>query len=406
MATIPRSFERIAEAVARRTADLLAVPASVVDDRGVVVASCGSDLARPPDADRDGHAELLRVPIRLEGQSGAVLVAPSSNGEVVPPRLVHALVDLVIDQTAVVARLPNQYELKNKLIHDLLHGAAGDEADVVREGQILGMDFTRPRAVILIDAADHLLAEGPFGTFEANAILTRRRAEQVVDSVVRFFNLPSATICAHIGGGEVAVLKASSTQDLAPWSDRGDATDGLSPSWANLAALKRAGSALLARLQRDTNAAVSLGIGRYHPGIRNLARSYQDARVALMLGRRFHGRNRVHCLDDLGVAAFVGISDERTKVELARHLLGPLDQEPELLETLAAFFDTDCAPSATAARLAIHRNTLGYRLDKIASLTGLDPRRFDDAVQIRLALVLRSLQGDALQGDALQGEPA
>ena len=46
-------------------------------------------------------------------------------------------------------------------------------------------------------------------------------------------------------------------------------------------------------------------------------------------------------------------------------------------------------------RLSIHRNTLSYRLDKIASLTGLDPRRFDDAVQIRLAVVLRSLRNNA-----------
>ena len=95
------------------------------------------------------------------------------------------------------------------------------------------------------------------------------------------------------------------------------------------------------------------------------------------------------------MAAFVGISDERIKMDLAVHLLSPLDQDKELLETLATFFDENCCPSRTAKRLAIHRNTLSYRLDKIASLTGLDPRRFDDAVQVRLALLLRSLNTDA-----------
>jgi carbohydrate diacid regulator len=123
-----------------------------------------------------------------------------------------------------------------------------------------------------------------------------------------------------------------------------------------------------------------------------LARSYQDARAALSLGRRFHGQNGVHCLDSLGIAAFVGVSDERTKIDLATYLLSPLDHEAELLSTLDHFFAEDCCPSATAARLSIHRNTLGYRLDKITSLTGLDPRRFDAAVQIRLALLLRSLR--------------
>jgi carbohydrate diacid regulator len=97
----------------------------------------------------------------------------------------------------------------------------------------------------------------------------------------------------------------------------------------------------------------------------------------------------------MGIAGIVGISDDRTKQELAQYLLGPLDHEPELLHTLSTFFAANCSPSATASDLAIHRNTLSYRLDKITALTGLDPRRFDDAVQIRLALLIRSLNSEA-----------
>ena len=66
------------------------------------------------------------------------------------------------------------------------------------------------------------------------------------------------------------------------------------------------------------------------------------------------------------MAAFVGVSDEATKIDLAKFLLGPLDHEPELLETLETFFQEDCCPSDTAKRLHIHRNTLSYRLNKIS----------------------------------------
>lgn len=392
MVVVP--FERVAKEVSQRAAELLAARVSVVDDRGVVISSSESGLAGIPYGvvSRGSRANELRVPIRLHGRAGEVVLSTPDGGEAISPRLAQALVDLVVNQSAVVAQLPGQHELKNKFIHDLLRGPIGDEADVLREGQILGMDFARPRAVILIDAADYILAWSGSARVETSEALIRRRAQAIIDGVVKFFNLPNATICAYIGDGEVAVLKASSTQDLAPWIDREERQDHLSASWANLSALKRAGTALLARLRRDTNASINVGIGRYHPGLQGLARSYQDARAALSLGRRFQGQNRVHCLDGLGVAAFVGIADERTKVDLAIHLLSPLDQEPELLETLSAFFFEDCCPSSTSARLSIHRNTLGYRLDKITSLSGLDPRRFDDAVQIRLALVLRSLR--------------
>jgi carbohydrate diacid regulator len=55
------------------------------------------------------------------------------------------------------------------------------------------------------------------------------------------------------------------------------------------------------------------------------------------------------------------------------------------------FFQENCSPAATSARLFIHRNTLTYRLDKIAALIGLDPKHFEDAMLIRLALMVQTL---------------
>ncbi|HZS02952.1 MAG TPA: helix-turn-helix domain-containing protein [Chloroflexota bacterium] len=392
MAMRTGEIERVSDLVTERMAELLGARVSVVDERGALIASSEpapggwtalGDEAPPAD-------DAFRVPMTLGPGTAQVVIQPVT-GERVSPRLAQTLVEWMFAQTTAVARLANQHELKDKFINDLLCGTQRDEDDILREAQILGMDLTRPRAVILVDAADYILDADHLGRLSGCEARTRRRAQSVINVVVRFFNLPDQTICAYIGDGEVAVLKASSTEDLVAWADGERGWDQMSPSWADLAALKRASNELLARLRRETGAPVSLGIGRYHPGIRGLARSYQDARAALSLGRRFHGRNGVHCLDGLGVAAFVGVSDERTKVDLAMHLLSPLDHEPELLQTLDAFFAEDCCPSSVAKRLAIHRNTLSYRLDKITALTGLDPRAFDDAVQIRLALLLRSL---------------
>jgi carbohydrate diacid regulator len=387
-------FERVAALIADQTAEIFSTRVAALDERGVVIASNDPALVgRPFGAERPAGDEVyLRVPIRVDTQAAEVIVAQPANGEVISPRLARALIDSMVTQAAVVARLPNRRELKDKFIHNLLCGATGDEGAVLREAQILGLDLMRPRAVILIDAAAHILpppGSGARPPFDDTRV--RQRADLIIASVVGYFDLPNDTICAYIGGGEVAVLKASSTQDLEAWTDRADGLEQVIPSWANLTALKRAVNGLLARLRRDTLAPITIGIGRYHPGLRGLGRSYQDARAALSLGSRFHGPNEVHCLDALGVASFVGVSDEGTKVDLASHLLSPLDHEPELLETLSVFFAEDCCVSPTAARLAIHRNTLSYRLDKITSLTGLDPRHFDHAVQICLALVVRSL---------------
>jgi len=394
--TTSAQFERVAKMVTQRVAELLCVEVFAIDQHSMVIASSKPQLVGLPWYQIRSKKEInyLRVPLSLEAQTGEVIVGEPLNEEVISPRLAQVLVEMVINQTAVIDGLPNQHQLKNKFIYDLLYGLVADEANVLRQAKLLGLDLSPPRAVILIDAADYILGSSSSQPLQQETVESRvrRRAQLVIGSVVGFFHLPNDTICAYIGDGEVAVLKASDTKNLVTWANCGDVPEPSSSSWANLTALNRAAESLLGRLRGDTGASISIGIGRYHPGIRGLARSYQDAQAALSLGCRFHSRNQVHCLDRLGIAAFIGVPDERTKIELATHLLSPLDHEPELLATLNTFFAADCYPSSTASRLSIHRNTLSYRLEKITSLTGLDPRRFDDAVQIRLALLLRSLR--------------
>ena len=396
MAVVVRQYEQIVWAVADRSAELLGTRAWVTDEDGLVVA-CSERRGLGQSFEHkvaDPDTVYLRVPLTIGAMHGEIIVAITENGESISPRLARVLVELVINQEVVVAQLPNRQELKNKFIHDLLRGRVEDEENILREGQILGMDLSIPRAVILLDAADYILAADDAALVRPGDDRIPRRVQYIIASIVSFFNLPSDTICASIGGGEVAILKAATTQDLATWTDYSDEqAPPAGSSWTNLTALKRASNALLSHLSHELNAAITIGIGRYHPGIRGLSRSYEDARAALSLGSRLLGHNKVHCLDSLGMAAFIGIPDERTKQELAAHLLSPLDGEPELHDTLDAFFVENCCVSSTAARLCIHRNTLSYRLDKISSLAGLDPRTFDDAVQIRLALLLRSLQG-------------
>ena len=53
------------------------------------------------------------------------------------------------------------------------------------------------------------------------------------------------------------------------------------------------------------------------------------------------------------------------------------------------FFEKDLNLSDTARQLYIHRNTLTYRLDKIAKIIGLDLRHFDDAVTFKMLLEMK-----------------
>src|SRR5579884_1139135 len=214
MAIVPNPFERVADTVTERTAELLGARVSVVDSLGTVVSSSEPDLTGLHLDLEEEHDGYVRVPLHLENVRGEVVIEYGVGGEVLSSRLAHVMAELIINQAAVVDRLPNKLELKNKFIHDLLHGSELDDASILREAQVLGMDLAVPRLVMLIDAAAYILrSDGRDGSESA----IRRRSQLVIGTIVDFFHLPNDTICAYIGEGEVALLKASDSSALEMW---------------------------------------------------------------------------------------------------------------------------------------------------------------------------------------------
>ena len=62
----------------------------------------------------------------------------------------------------------------------------------------------------------------------------------------------------------------------------------------------------------------------------------------------------------------------------------------ETLTTINKFFETNLNVSETSRQLYVHRNTLVYRLEKLEKSTGLDIRKFDDALTFKIAMMVVS----------------
>jgi sugar diacid utilization regulator len=146
--------------------------------------------------------------------------------------------------------------------------------------------------------------------------------------------------------------------------------------------------------------------GRPYPGAYGIARSYEEAREALLLGRRLHLDEHVVQARDLLVYRVLG-RDQAALVDLVHALLEPLTQsrggaEP-LLRTLETYFATGAVATETARRLHMSVRTVTYRLAKVKNLTGHDPA---DPAQ-RLALHMAVLGSRLLDWPAseLPGQP-
>jgi len=95
----------------------------------------------------------------------------------------------------------------------------------------------------------------------------------------------------------------------------------------------------------------------------------------------------------LGYAGVIGrMLQEECREYLEETDLDLIVNDEEMLFTIRKFLENDLNISETAKKLYINRNTLIYRLNKIQKDTGLDLRKFDDAMTFRTALMVRNHQ--------------
>ncbi|MBR4767171.1 MAG: helix-turn-helix domain-containing protein [Clostridia bacterium] len=135
-----------------------------------------------------------------------------------------------------------------------------------------------------------------------------------------------------------------------------------------------------------------VGIGTAAETIRDLARSFKEAQIALEVGKVFDTEKTIIGYDNLGIARLIyqlptTLCDMFLREVFRRGSIESLD--PETLFTIQKFFENNLNVSETSRKLFVHRNTLVYRLEKIKKITGLDLRSFDDAIVFKVALMVK-----------------
>lgn len=161
---------------------------------------------------------------------------------------------------------------------------------------------------------------------------------------------------------------------------------------AQVPELSEFASALQETVLQETAKPLWIGISDTALSARELRGAYSQAKRAIEIGRTYHPQRYVFVYRTLLLERFFS----ELKPETAAYYHGLLFNRhtarlfnEEMLGTIEMFFEKDLNLSETARKLFIHRNTLVYRLDKIQQQTGLDLRRFDDAVTFRLLLEMK-----------------
>ena len=136
---------------------------------------------------------------------------------------------------------------------------------------------------------------------------------------------------------------------------------------------------------------VRVALGTIINEIKDVSRSYKEAKMALDVGKIFYSERSVVAYSNLGIGRLI----YQLPIPLCKMFIkeifdgkSPDDFDDETLTTINKFFENSLNVSETSRQLYIHRNTLVYRLDKLQKSTGLDLRVFEDAITFKIALMV------------------
>lgn len=149
--------------------------------------------------------------------------------------------------------------------------------------------------------------------------------------------------------------------------------------------------ALKSCLQREGIKNVHIAYGTIVHEIKEVSRSYKEARMALDVGKIFFDERDVIAYSELGIGRLIYQLPIPLCKMFIKEIFGgksPDDFDEETLTTIHKFFENSLNVSETSRQLFIHRNTLVYRLDKLQKSTGLDLRVFEDAITFKIALMV------------------
>jgi carbohydrate diacid regulator len=309
------------------------------------------------------------VPLFYDEQPLGLLILEKRQVEETELGVIRSLAELIIQESTYLEDVSRASELLDKAIFDLIQSDQIDADEVIAKTRELGADLTMPTIalVVYVDSLEQAVgAERDFAIERVKKSLAR--------CIQSFYTRSTGGAVAYLGGRIFLVLKdlpSSNPEDVEVVLDGVETVHQI--------------------ICGDLGEKVTIGVGEYHQGLVGIRRSFEEAKSAADLGIQIHGTGRVYRIGDFGVVAGV-VGGLKLKRSRDTELIMKLRQDPEISRTLEVFFDSNMSLTATAQTLKIHRNTLVYRLEKITKLLGLDPREFDEAVQIKLALLLQKFE--------------
>jgi carbohydrate diacid regulator len=319
-------------------------------------------------------------PFVYEDQTAAVFGLPLGEAGPITQEaltLLQGLAEVIVYQHFLLDKIQSAERVRANFIKHTLTAPSIDNADIYRQADILQLNLRSPQAVLLIhvDGLEKEVQSKHTALSPEEQQLQLDAATEAINMRLRaaFKNLPD-NLAAYFGQDQFVLIK-------------GISGDTLTTLNTIRIMIEKAETVMDTLRAAALGHMVTVGVGQFYPDLGGLRKSYQDAKLALEVGSKVWGLGRIYHIKQVGMFITLAPASQDRKAELAHQILSPLLRDEQLFKTVQVFLTSGLNLTEAAEKLHIHRNTLIYRLDKTKKLVGLDPRHFDDALQIKLGLM-------------------
>ncbi|MGE5392808.1 MAG: helix-turn-helix domain-containing protein [Candidatus Saccharibacteria bacterium] len=395
--------ELIAENIVNKLSALLKKKITVGNARGDVMAS--TDLAETGKnyeqlrqaADNGQELEItgvptktllgdgLIVPIHYGGEvAGAVFIEDKPEEYQHYRNILSTTIELLMQQNLVTDSFPYKDKIKDYFVYGLLHRRMSLEYSKTREeAELFEINPNRDKVVVIITAEgfwQHLFGDNLSASEDEKQTVLSAYKKKIFQAFSQFFGRLSGCSVSYFGSDTFVVL----IDELYSMDGR-EMVEMIRQKTPEFNQLIRS------LFDKDGLTRLQIGVGSFYRGKEGAILAYEEARRALNLGLSIGEERLLYHIDDLGMIATLAGGNKKWQDNFVKRLLVKLLADDYLLETVEVFFDKNMSLTQTSKDLKIHRNTLLYRLDKIKKVTGLDPRKFNDAMELKVALILNKV---------------
>lgn len=155
--------------------------------------------------------------------------------------------------------------------------------------------------------------------------------------------------------------------------------------------LQSLASMMIDNIHMEAMIRVRVGYGNRVNNLQDITKSYQEAKMALEVGKIFYAQKETIAYSYLGIGRLIYQLPMSLCEMFIHEVFG--DEVPDVfneenMTTIQKFFENNLNISETARQLYVHRNTLVYRLERLEKAIGLDIRKFDDAMTFKIAMMV------------------